>query len=80
MDNNHCENLIRPWALARKAWLSAGSEPAGQRAAMAMSLVQPAKINGHDPHAYLDDVLTRLTTHLNSRASTNCFHTTCGAD
>ncbi|MDP9912243.1 transposase [Variovorax boronicumulans] len=67
VDNNHCENLIRPWALGRKAWLFAGSELAGQRAAIVMSLVQSAKINGHDPHAYLNDVLTRLPTHLNSR-------------
>ena len=26
-----------------------------------------AKLNGHDPWAYLKDVLTRLPTHLNSR-------------
>jgi hypothetical protein len=25
------------------------------------------KLNGHDPHAYLKDVLTRLPTHMNSR-------------
>ena len=32
-----------------------------------MSLIQSAKLNGHDPHAYLKDVLTRLPTHMNSR-------------
>ncbi|GER19505.1 IS66 family transposase [Variovorax boronicumulans] len=67
VDNNHCENQIRPWAVGRKAWLFAGSELAGQRAAVVMSLVQSAKLNGHDPWAYLKDVLTRLPTHLNSR-------------
>lgn len=67
IDNNHCENLIRPWAMGRKAWLFAGSELAGQRAAMVMSLLQSAKLNGHDPWAYLKDVLTRLPMHLNSR-------------
>jgi len=67
VDNNHCENQIRPWALGRKAWLFAGSELAGQRAAVVMSLVQSAKLNGHDPWAYLKDVFTRLPTHLNSR-------------
>ncbi|WP_154718362.1 transposase domain-containing protein, partial [Klebsiella pneumoniae] len=25
-----------------------------------MSLIQPARNNGHDPYAYLKDVLTRL--------------------
>jgi len=28
-----------------------------------MSLIQSAKLNGHDPFAYLKDVLTRLPTH-----------------
>ena len=67
IDNNHCENLMRPWAMGRKAWLFAGSELAGQRAAIIMSLLQSAKLNGHDPRAYLKDVLARLPTHLNSR-------------
>lgn len=60
VSNNHIENLIRPWAVGRKAWLFCGSELAGQRAAMVMSLVQSAKLCGHDPHAYLRDVLQRL--------------------
>jgi len=32
-----------------------------------MSLVQSARMNGHDPYAYLKDVLTRLPTHKASR-------------
>ena len=32
-----------------------------------MSLIQSAKLNGHDPFAYLKDVLERLPTHPNSR-------------
>ena len=67
IDNNHVENLMRPWAMGRKAWLFCGSELAGQRAAVVMSLVQSAKLNGHDPWAYLKDVLERLPTHMNSR-------------
>nr|WP_157405921.1 transposase [Acidovorax sp. CF316] len=67
IDNNHCENLIRPWAMGRKAWLFAGSELAGQRAAVVMSLVHSAKLHGHDPWVYLKDVLERLPTHPNHR-------------
>lgn len=67
IDNNHIENLMRPWAMGRKAWLFAGSELAGQRAAMVMSLVQSAKLHGHDPWAYLKDVLDRLLEHPNHR-------------
>ena len=36
-------------------------------AAAAMSLIQSAKLNGHDPYAYLKDVLERLPTHPASR-------------
>jgi hypothetical protein len=67
IDNNHIENQMRPWALGRKNWLFIGSELAGERAAVVMSLLQSAKLNGHDPWAYLKDVLTRLPTQLNSR-------------
>jgi len=63
IDNNWCENQIRPWATGRKNWLFAGSLRAGQRSAAIMSLIQSAKLNGHDPFAYLKDVLTRLPTH-----------------
>ena len=28
-----------------------------------MSLIQSARMNGHDPYAYLKDVLTLLPTH-----------------
>ena len=67
IDNNWIENQIRPIALGRKNWLFAGSQRAGRRAAAVMSLIQSAKMNGHDPYAYLKDVLTRLPTHPNSR-------------
>ena len=60
IDNNWAENQIRPWALGRKNWLFAGSLCSGKRAAAIMSLIQSARLNGHDPYAYLKDVLTRL--------------------
>jgi transposase len=62
IDNNPIENAIRPIAVGRKNWLFAGSETAGRRAAAIMSLLATAKANGHDPHAWLSDVLTRLPT------------------
>ncbi len=67
VDNNHIENLMRPWGLGRKAWLFAGSEMAGKRAAMVMSLVHSARLHRHDPWAYLKDVLERLLAHPNHR-------------
>lgn len=62
IDNNWIENQIRPWALGRSNWLFAGSLRSGKRAAAIMSLIQSARLNGHDPYAYLKDVLTRLPT------------------
>ena len=67
IDNNHVERMMRPWAMGRKAWLFCGSELAGQRAAMVMSLVQSAKLHGHDPWGYVKDVLERLQAHPNHR-------------
>ena len=65
IDNNWAENQIRPIAIGRKNWLFAGSLRAGQRAAAVMGLIQSARLNGHDPYAYLKDVLQRLPTHKN---------------
>jgi transposase len=66
-DNNWVENQIRPIAIGRSNWLFAGSLRAGQRAAAIMSLVHSARLNGHEPHAYLKDVLERLPTQPASR-------------
>jgi transposase len=66
-DNNWVENQIRPIAIGRSNWLFAGSLRAGQRAAAVMSLLQSARLNGLEPHAYLKDVLTRLPTQPASR-------------
>ena len=66
IDNNFIERQIKPWAMGRRAWLFCGSELAGQRAAIVMSLVQSAKLNGHEPWAYLRDVLERLPGHPNA--------------
>jgi hypothetical protein len=67
VDNNAVENMMRPIALGRKNWLFIGSQQAGERAATLMSLIESAKLNGHDAWAYLKDVLTKLPTWPNSR-------------
>jgi transposase len=67
IDNNWVENRIRPIALGRNNWLFAGSLRAGKRAAAIMSLIQSARLNGHDPYRYLKDVLERLPTQRASR-------------
>lgn len=67
IDNNHLEQQIKPWKLGAKNWLFVGSELAGERAAVVMSLVQSAKLNKVEPWAYLRDVLARIHSHPASR-------------
>ena len=62
IDNNAAENAVRPIAVGRKNWLFVGSQQAGERAAVVLSLIESAKLNGHDPWAYLKDVFERLPT------------------
>ena len=62
IDNNAVENSVRPLAIGRRNWLFVGSQQAGERAAVVMSLIESAKLNGHDPWAYLKDVFERLPT------------------
>ncbi|MCA0406038.1 IS66 family transposase [Comamonas thiooxydans] len=69
ISNNWVENQIRPIAIGRNNWLFAGSLRAGKRAAAVMSLVHSARLNGHDPYAYLRDVLERLPTQPASRVA-----------
>jgi transposase len=67
IDNNLIERQIKPWKLGAKNWLLVGSELAGQRAAVVMSLVQSVKLNGLEPWAYLRDVLARIHSHPSNR-------------
>lgn len=63
LSNNAAERALRGIALGRKAWLFAGSDRGGKRAAVMFTLIQTAKINGVDPRAWLADVLTRIADH-----------------
>jgi hypothetical protein len=54
-------------ALGRKAWLFAGSDRGGQRAAFLYSLIVTAKLNDIDPQAWLADVLARIAGHPANR-------------
>ena len=80
IDNNQIENLIRPWALGRSDWLFAGTLRSCKRAAAIMNLIQSSRINGHDPYAYLKDVLTRLPTQRASTSSDCCRISGCLPD
>src|SRR5829696_7620597 len=63
LSNNAAERALRGIALGRKAWLFAGSDRGGQRAAAIYSLIVTAKLNDVDPQAWLADVLARIAGH-----------------
>lgn len=60
LDSNVVERSIRPIALNRKNALFAGSDGGAQHWAVIASLIETAKLNGVEPHAYLADVMTRI--------------------
>ncbi|QKJ94455.1 IS66 family transposase [Agrobacterium pusense] len=60
MSNNAAERALRGIALGRKAWLFAGSQRGGERAAFMYSLIVTAKMNDIDPQAWLADILARM--------------------
>jgi transposase len=63
LSNNAAERALRGIALGRKAWLFAGSERGGERAAIIYTLIQTAKLNDVDPQVWLADVLGRIADH-----------------
>ena len=63
LTNNAAERELRGIALGRKAWLFAGSDRGGERAAVMYTLIQTAKLNDIDPHAWLADVLVCINDH-----------------
>lgn len=60
IDTNVVERSIRPIALSRKNALFAGSDEGGANWAIIASLIETAKLNGVNPHAWLADTLTKL--------------------
>jgi transposase len=63
LTNNAAERALRGIALGRKAWLFAGSDRGGERAAAIYTLIGTAKLNNIDPQAWLADVLRRIADH-----------------
>lgn len=62
IDNNHCENKIRPFALGRRNWLFMGNARGANAATAILSLIESAKANGLEAYYYLRYLLTKLPT------------------
>ena len=62
LTNNLCENAIRPFVVGRKGWLFADTIAGAKASANLFSLIETAKANGLEPHAYLSALLEKLPT------------------
>lgn len=60
LDNNRAENAIRPFVIGRKNWLFCDTQAGAMASANLYSLIETAKANGLEPHAYLTRLFTEL--------------------
>ena len=60
IDNNRCENAIRPFVVGRKNWLFSNTPAGAHASALIYSLVETAKANGREPYTWLRTVLREL--------------------
>jgi transposase len=60
IDSNIVERAIRPQTITRKNALFAGSHGGGRTWATIATLLQTAKMNDVDPHAWLTQTLERI--------------------
>ncbi len=60
IDNNLCENAIRPFVVGRRNWLFADTVAGAHASANLYSLVETCKANGIDPYAYLANLFSKL--------------------
>ncbi len=60
IDNNLCENAIRPFVVGRKNWLFSDTPGGAKASANLYSLIETARANGLEPYGYLRALFTAL--------------------
>lgn len=60
IDNNLCENAIRPFVVGRRNWLFSDTVGGARASANLYSLIETCKANGMDPYTYLVDLFRQL--------------------
>jgi len=61
LDTNRVENAIRPFVIGRRNWLFCQTVAGADASARMYSLIESAKANGIEPHAYLVHLFTELS-------------------
>ena len=67
ISNVLAENALRNVALGWRNYMFTGSDRGGERAAAMYSLIGSCKLNGINPRAYLEYVLTHIADHRANR-------------
>ena len=60
IDNNLCENAIRPFVVGRRNWLFADTVAGAHASANLYSIIETCKANSIDPYAYLVSLFRKL--------------------
>jgi transposase len=60
IDNNLCENAIRPFVVGRKGWLFADTVGGATASANLYSIIETCKANGIEPYHYLVELFRAL--------------------
>jgi transposase len=60
IDNNRCENAIRPFVVGRRNWLFCDTVAGARASANLYSLIETCKANGIDPYTYLVELFRKL--------------------
>lgn len=60
IDNNLCENAIRPFVVGRRNWLFCDTVAGAQASANLYSLIETCKANQIEPYTYLVELFRKL--------------------
>lgn len=60
IDNNRCENAIRPFVVGRRNWLFCDTVAGARASANLYSLIETCKANGIEPYTYLVELFRQL--------------------
>jgi len=60
IDNNLCENAIRPFVVGRRNWLFCDTVAGAHASANLYSLIETCKVNGIEPYTYLVELFRQL--------------------
>lgn len=71
IDNNACENCLRPLVLSRKNFLFCGDHNAAENTAIICSLLASCKASNINPREWLNDVIAKMPYYIAQKSKMN---------